>query len=301
MDVHSQFNTPKKYKMKKKIMIFLLLNIMILVSINLGFAQHPLGETQILIGNGYFKPHNQKGDGSWRYFEARIIPNQRSSLRAGLYLSATEVASKIANFKHHSTEYGVGLAFNKNFQPGWKYDKYGWLNIAYKQSRANGSIRLPTGFFENNQKDHLLYLAGGIIFSNSLETFPLVRQKLAIDYQRVLEAENNGTWDKKNIISQPWKNDRIRVDFENALAKLNLSWQREIYLLPAIYLGYSHENGKSQDFGALGAVLTLAKGEYGKEILNLSYQAKFDLKGKERIDLFQINLNVISFLRKSEH
>lgn len=276
--------------MKKFFLIFILLAIMVS-----GFAQHPLGESQLLIGNGYFKPKLQEGDGTWRYVEARIIPGQNNNIRAGLYFSAIEVGSRIEGFKHHSTEFGIGLALNFTLTPGWKYEKHGWGNLGYKKSKSEGSIRQTNGLFQSSQEDDLIFLTGGIIFRNTLETFPFVRHKVSLEYQQALKSNYVGKWEGDTILTQPWDNERFKLSFENAIAKINLSWQHEVHLLPAIYLAYSHEKGNSKDYGAIGAVLTLAKGEYGKEMINLSYQSKFDLAGKDRINMIQVDINILSF------
>lgn len=276
--------------MKKFFLIFILLAIMVS-----GFAQHPLGESQLLIGNGYFKPKLQEGDGTWRYVEARIIPGQNNNIRAGLYFSAIEVGSRIEGFKHHSTEFGIGLALNFTLTPGWKYEKHGWGNLGYKKSKSEGSIRQTNGLFQSSQEDDLIFLTGGIIFRNTLEAFPFVRQKVSMEYQQALKSKYVGKWEGETILTQPWDNERFKLAFENAIAKINLSWQHETHLLPAIYLAYSHEKGNSKDYGAIGAVLTLAKGEYGKEMINLSYQSKFDLAGKDRINILQVDINILSF------
>lgn len=280
----------------KKILIFFLL----ICNIS-SFAQHPLGESSLLVGNGYFKPETQLGDGTWRYAEARIIPWQEASVnsvKAGLYLSAIEVGSKIESFKHHSLELGLGLAINYKLSSGWRYDKYGWANMGYKKSRSRGEARMTDGLFESSQEDDFLFITTGIIFYNSLETFPFVRQKASLEYQKALKSKTLNKWEGETIYSVPWDNERMKINFENALAKINLSWQNETFLLPAIYLGYSHENGNNMDYGSIGATLTLAKGQYGREIINLSYQSKFDLRGKGRTDLVFIDLNILSLFLK---
>lgn len=269
---------------------------------NSALAQHPLGESQLLIGNGYFKPAEKQGDGTWRYAEARIIPwQQNQSLRLGLYLSAIEVGSKIDDFHHHSTELGIGLAINFNLQPGWKYEKYGWMNLAWKQAKSEGSIREPDGIFENSQTDQMLHLGGGIIFQNILEQTLLVRQKVMFEYQTSIKSNYEGSWNKKNIPGEAWDKERLKISLENALFKTTLSWQNELHLLPAILLAYSHEKALRQDFLALGAVLTLVKGEYNQEILTLSYQSKFELPGNGRMDIFEVNLSILNLFKKNNY
>lgn len=278
--------------MKKYCLIFAFLTFAVS-----GFSQHPLGESQLLVGNGYFQAHHQKGDGTWRYAEARVIPGQHKDVRYGLYLSAIEVASKIDGYKHHSTEFGVGLAVNFNLAPGWKYDRYGWSNIGYKHTNSNGEMRQSDGLFENSQSDDLMFITAGLIFQNTMEIFPFIRHKVSVEYQLSVKSKIDSEWKGKPIMTQAWDNERLKINFENAVAKINLSWRNDVHLLPAIYLGYSYEQGGGNNFGALGAVITLAKGEYGREVLNLSYQSKFAFKGKERINLFEINFNILSIFR----
>lgn len=288
--------------MKKLLIIFFVTVLMSVLTNKPALAQHPLGESQLLIGNGYFKPAEKQGDGTWRYAEARIIPGQRDqSIRLGLYLSAIEVGSRIDGFRHHSTELGGGLAMNFNFQPGWKYEKYGWVNIAWKQAKSEGSIRDLDGLFENSQTDQMLYLGGGVIFQNTLEQTFLIRQKVMFEYQTSLKSEYEGSWNDKIIPGEAWDKERIKIGIENALLKTTLSWQNEIHLLPAILLAYSHEKALKQDFLALGAVLTLVKGEYNQEILTLSYQSKFELSGDERMDILEVNLSILNIFKKNNY
>jgi hypothetical protein len=287
--------------MKNLLILFFVVMLMSIVTTP-ALAQHPLGESQLLIGNGYFKPAEKQGDGTWRYAEARIIPGQsESNIRLGLYLSAIEVGSRIDGFYHHSTELGGGLAMNFNFQPGWKYEKYGWANIAWKKAHSKGSIREPDGMFENSQSDQMLHLGGGIIFQNTFEQTFLIRQKVMFEYQTSLKSDYEGSWNNKNVPGEAWDKERFKVSLENALFKTTLSWQNEIHLLPAILLAYSHEKALKQDFLALGAVLTLVKGEYNQEILTLSYQSKFELPGDGRMDILEININVLNFFKKNNY
>jgi hypothetical protein len=286
--------------MKKIIIFFVTMVIIIFTSDDL-LAQHPLGESQLLIGNGYFKPAEKQGDGTWRYVEARILPGQSGDVRFGLYLSAIEVGSKIDDFRHHSTELGIGLAINFNFKPSWKYEKYGWTNIAYKKADSEGSILKTDGLFENTQSDQMLHLGGGVIFQNTLETFFLVRQKAMFEYQTSLKSEYEGSWNNQNVPGEAWDKERVKIGVENAIFKTTLSWQREVYLLPAILLAYSHEKAIKQDFLSLGAVLTIVKGEYNQEIINLSYQAKFGLPIGERMDILEVNLNVLNLFKNNNY
>lgn len=263
-------------------------------------AQHPLGESQLLIGNGYFKQAEQRGDGTWRYAEARVLPWQKDrDVRIGLYLSAIEVGSMIDDFHHHSTELGGGLAINFNLQPGWKYERYGWVNLAWKQAKSEGSIIEPNGIFENSQTDQMLHLGGGVIFNNILEQNLLVRQKVMFEYQTALQSDQQASWNKKEVPGEAWDKERIKISLENALFKTTVSWQNEINLLPAILLEYSHEKALKQDFLALGAVLTLVKGDYNQEIITLSYRSKFEIPGEGRVDILEINLNLLNLFKKN--
>lgn len=288
--------------MKNLLFYFFVAMLMSIITSKPALAQHPLGESQLLVGNGYFKPAGQQGDGTWRYAEARLIPGQKDqSIRFGLYLSAIEVGSRIDGFRHHSTELGGGLAMNFNFQPGWKYEKYGWVNIAWKQAKSEGSIRDPNGLFENSQTDQMLHLGGGVIFQNTLEQPFLIRQKVMFEYQAPLKSEFERNWNDQKVPGTAWDKERIKISIENALFKTTLSWQNEIHLLPAILLAYSHEKALKQDFLALGAVLTLVKGEYNQEILTLSYQSKFELSGDGRMDILEVNLSILNLLKRNNY
>ncbi|HQQ38339.1 MAG TPA: hypothetical protein PK086_02145, partial [bacterium] len=156
--------------MQKIFFIFLMMATLLAIAGKEASAQHPLGEGQLLIGNGYFAPANKSGDGTYRYLETRWLPikNQTDNAKFGLYLSGIEVGSKISGFKHHSTEIGLGLAANFSLQPGYQTDRYAWLNLAYKVINSTGSLTKTDGRYENRQEDQMLFLGGGLLFRNIL-------------------------------------------------------------------------------------------------------------------------------------
>jgi len=279
--------------MKRYFLIILLL----LISIVSTDCQELLDESSLTIGNGCFSPKHQTGDGTWRYIEGRIIPNQSSTIKVGVYMSAEEVASIIEGYKHHSLTLGVGLALNFSFQSSWRYSKFGWANIGYKKGKSDGSIRQTNGLFESTQEDDLFMLTSGLIFLNALERAPFLRQKVCLEYQKSLKSNILNKWEGDVLASQPWDNERLKLYFENAVAKISLSWHKEIYFLPGVALGYSYEKGIDTHYALAGASLTLAKGEYGLEIASLTYQPKFDLASQSKIDILYINFDIINIVK----
>ncbi|HNU81536.1 MAG TPA: hypothetical protein PLA05_00595 [bacterium] len=258
-------------------------------------AQHPLGEGQLLIGNGYFAPANKSGDGTYRYLETRWLPikNQTDNAKFGFYLSGIEVGSKISGFKHHSTEIGLGLAANFSLQPGYQTDRYAWLNLAYKVINSTGSLTKTDGRYENRQEDQMLFLGGGLLFRNIFLEGPFAQQKIMLESQFSIKSEENSRWNGDTLAGLPWSRERVKLQAENGITPLYLGWSRNVYLMPSILAAYTYEKGSQTSFYTIGLSLTLAKGQYGYEILTLSYEPKFSAKGP-RMDVFQVNLNIIN-------
>jgi len=258
-------------------------------------AQHPLGEGQLLIGNGYFAPANKSGDGTYRYLETRWLPikNQTDNAKFGFYLSGIEVGSKISGFKHHSTEIGLGLAANFSLQPGYQTDRYAWLNLAYKVINSIGILTKTDGRYENRQEDQMLFLGGGLLFRNIFLEGPFAQQKIMLESQFSIKSEENSRWNGDTLAGLPWSRERVKLQAENGITPLYLGWSRNVYLMPSILAAYTYEKGSQTSFYTIGLSLTLAKGQYGYEILTLSYEPKFSAKGP-RMDVFQVNLNIIN-------
>jgi len=283
----------------KKLIIFLISFLLILISLRVS-AQHPFGEGSLLVGNGYFTPADKSGDGTWRYAEARWLPIKGafSDTRFGVYLSGVEVGSKISDFTYHSTEIGIGLAVNFNLQSGYRNDRYVWLNAAYKFINSTGRLHKQDGLYENSQEDQMLFMSGGILLRSLMFTGPFAQQKVMIESQFSVTKEQNAYWNGDPLIGAPWNRERFKLQIENGIAPIYLNWSRSVYILPSVLAAYTYERGSETSFYTIGASLTLAKGEYGYDILTLSYEPKFWSKG-ERIDVFQINLNVVNIFRRN--
>lgn len=290
---------PKKINSVNRLLLFFLIATLLAITGKEASAQHPLGEGQLLIGNGYFAPADKSGDGTWRYLEARWLPirNHTDNAKFGLYLSGIEVGSKIYGFKHHSTEIGLGLAANFNLQPGYQNDRYGWLNLAYKVIHSTGSLTKTDGRYENEQDDQMLFLSGGLLFRDMMLAGPYAQQKIMVEAQFSVKSEENSRWNGDTLAGLPWSRERVKFQAENGIAPIYLDWSRNFYILPSILAAYTYEKGSQTSFYTIGFSLTLAKGQYGYEILTLSYEPKFSAKGP-RMDIIQINLNIISMFRK---
>lgn len=283
----------------KKLLFFLMATLLAIAGEEAS-AQHPLGEGQLLIGNGYFAPADKSGDGTWRYLEARWLPikNQTDNAKFGLYLSGIEVGSKISDFKHHSTEIGVGLAANFSLQPGYQTDRYGWINLAYKVIHSSGSLVKTDGRYENSQDDQMLFLGGGLLFRNMIFAGPFAQQKIMLESQFSIKSEENSRWNGDTLAGLPWSRERIKIQAENGIAPLYLGWSRNVYLMPSVLAAYTYEKGSQTSFYTIGLSLTLAKGQYGYEILTLSYEPQFSAE-RPRMDALQVSLNVINIFRKT--
>lgn len=286
--------------MKRLIVLLMMLLLVTMTSIE-AQAQHPLGEGQILVGNGYFAPADHSGDGTWRYGEIRWLPikNQLDNARFGLYLSGIEVRSKINGFLHHSTEFGVGVAANITLNPGDLADRYAWINAAYKIVNSEGKMYQGVDLYENRQQDQMIFVSGGLLFRQMMLRAPFAQQKIMLELQTTIKSEQEARWNGDTLAGIPWNRERFKLQGENGIGPIYLSWSHETYLMPTIIAAYTYETGSKTSFYTVGIGLTLAKGQYGHEILSISYQPKF-WAGGARIDQFQINLDLINlFFRKN--
>lgn len=285
--------------MKRRIFFVLLIPLLALLLSNDGLAQHPLGEGQILVGNGYFAPSDKSGDGTWRYAQIRWLPiqNQMETAHFGLYLSGIEVKSMINGYLHHSTEFGIGVAANFILAPGNMSDRYAWLNAAYKVVNSTGKMYQGADLYQNQQKDKMLYLDGGMLFRNIMLQAPFAQQKIMFEIQTALNSTQEARWNTDTLAGIPWSRERFKLQAENGIAPIYLGWSRMTYLMPSIIAAYTYETGNKASFYTIGIGLTLAKGQYGHEILSASYQPKF-WAGGQRIDEFQIQLDFVNLFRK---
>ncbi|MDP3837071.1 MAG: hypothetical protein Q8Q67_03140 [bacterium] len=285
--------------MKKTIFLLLIPLLTIFLGIEVE-AQHPLGEGQVLVGNGYYAPSDKGGDGTWRYAQIRWLPlsNQMETTRFGLYLSGIEVKSMINGYLHHSTEFGIGVAVNFTLTPGNMSDRYAWLNTAYKVVNSTGKMYQGADLYQNKQKDKMLYLDGGMLFRNIILQAPFAQQKIMIEMQTALNSTQTANWNADTLIGVPWNRERFKVQAENGIVPIYLGWSHITYLMPSIIAAYTYETGNKASFYSVGIGITLAKGQYGHEILSMSYQPMFWAKGP-RIDSFQIHLDLVNLFRKS--
>lgn len=272
--------------------------ILLAITSREAMAQHPLGEGSLLVGNGYFAPSDNTGDGTWRYAEGRWLPFGHDSFRLGLYLSGIEVESKINNFYNHSQEIGIGLAFNFTIQPGYSYDHYGWINTAWKRVSSTGILSQGINLYENSQNDQMLFIGGGLLFRNLMFDFPFAQQKVMFEFQTTFISEQTERWNGDTLLGVPWNRERFKLQIENGLTPIYLDWGRNLYLMPSVLAVYTYEKGSQTSFYTAGLSLTLAKGEYAYDILTLSYEPKF-WTGGARIDVFQVSLNIVNIFRKT--
>lgn len=284
--------------MKK--LFFLIALVLLIVSNQNVFAQHPLGEGQLLLGNGYFKPSDGTGDGTWRFIEARWLPisSRSENARFGLYASGIEVGSKISDYYSHSTEVGLGLAANFTLNPGNLTDRYAWLNAAWKVVNSTGKMSQDINRYKNEQEDQLLFLSGGFLVRNILFEGPFAQQKIMFEFQTPYASRQKEIWNYDTTVTTPYNRERFKLQLENGIAPIYLGWRQNAYIMPTVLAAYTYEKGSDNSYYTLGLSLNLAKGQYGYEILSVSYQPKF-WSGGSRIDVYEITLNVINIFRDS--
>jgi hypothetical protein len=266
--------------------------IVIIISFFLFFIENTFAQdhnSNLFISNGYFAPDNANGDGTWRYGEARWLPIGDYKLQFGPYIMAMQLRSKINDFNYSYQEYGLGLASNFAFKPGWNYHKFGWLNAGWKRGFSEGSIVKSEGIFKNAQIDQLLFFSGGLALRKVILEGPFAQQKISISGQTSLKNEYDSYWNEQPLEEIPFGRNSISVNVQNYFWPIDIDWRNEVFLMPHLGISYTERNKEAHYGASLG--VTIAKGYDSREILSLGYKPTWH---KSRTDIFEVTLNILN-------
>ncbi|PKM88974.1 hypothetical protein CVU83_00840 [Candidatus Falkowbacteria bacterium HGW-Falkowbacteria-2] len=257
---------------------------------------------QVLVGNGYYKMTDGSGDGGYRFAQFRGLPlSGRGGQSAyGLFANVIQVKSKIDDYRYESVQWGLGIAANFILPEGFK-QKFAWTDLAYVSRQSRGALKQGLGTYKEKQQDESIYFSAGLLIrSASIDAYdaPFVQQKIMLELQLPFKASKEANWEGKPLNLEPWNHERFKLSLENGIVPIFLDWSRSYYLMPDVRASYIYETGVPRSLFGLGVGFTLSKGEYGYEILSMSYHPLFTQKERRR-DVFEVTLNLVSLFRKT--
>ncbi len=260
----------------KKI-IFLLICLLSSIYAETVEAQSPIANFSLMGGNTYFFKPN-RGDGSYRWAEARLLfgkENDYRLLSAGVFFNYVEVGSKIDSFLYHDQEYSGGLAINFGSQYWMMSNEvWGWLNVGLKYSKDRGQIDL----YDTKQTDKSFYMSGGLMLKNTMNEGPFFIKKLLFDFRApTKQGERHAYWDGLPTLDSLSNKGRIKVALENTFFSTPVNMAQTLRFEPKIMGSITNEFSDHRNIYSLGLGLTLAR-EYSQELITLEGKVHFDPK-----------------------
>ncbi|NCD00842.1 hypothetical protein EOL94_02020 [bacterium] len=278
----------------KKVLVFLF--VVSLFSFSTLFVNGQSVEPMFSGGVGYMT--DPGGDGSYQYTSIGLGSKKDNSIFGG-FVGFTNVGVCFGGYTFTAQEYTVGVnlvgwgSFSEKhsyafwLMPGVKYfDDYGH-NLDYTE--------------EAWQNDVGVYAIAGANLTDK-ENRWFRNYKLQMQYQDNYWSDRKGVWhDENNIVDsinyKAVNKSYFKTQFEVAAKRFYLG--KKGRLEPKLVLGYLYDGGASSsyyEFGTGVAISFMKEGRYF-EPFNIQYRARYGKEFVNRLDLFEVNFDLVSIFR----
>jgi len=253
-------------------------------------------EPAAFAGSGYMTDNS--GQGIYIYSQAGAA-KKKNSHRLGAFASNVIVDVNFNNYRYRAQEYGLGFSYDAWKQVSENYFFGLWFNPQIKyfddhgENRSNGE--------EAFQQDIGANIVAGFNFNDALNRW-FRSYKFQTQYQQPFWSKRQGIGlnddgylsDKVNfkaVNKTYWKSQ-----FEVTVKKIPVSSIMQIE--PKLVLAYQLNGlGEIMYETGTGVALSFMKGDRYFEVVSLQYRARAGKKVVERLDLIELNVDVVNILR----
>lgn len=271
-----------------------ILFIVVLVCCNQALAQKV--EPSLSGGIGYITDNS--GDGSYQYVSGGASVKKGNTLYGG-FIAFTNVNVLFGGYHFTAKEYTIGPSivgwgkFSKNYSYAY------WLQPGFKIFRDYGHDASMEQ--EAWQKDAGTYSIAGANLTDSLNRW-FRSYKVQIQVQKNFWSERTGKWNGDGNIGDSINYKAVnkayfKIQFEVAAKRFNLGSKGR--LEPKLVTGYLYDGGSKKsyyEFGT-GIAISFMKGDRYYEPFTLQYRARYGVEFGSRLDLFEINSDLIAIWR----
>ena len=278
----------------KTILVFLCV-CLIFCCANPSLAQSKV-EPSLSGGVGYITDNS--GNGNYQYISGGASARKGNALYGG-FIGFTNVNVLFGGYHFTAKEYTIGPSlvgwgkFSKNYSYAY------WVMPGFKIFRDHGHDAEMKQ--EAWQKDYGTYSIAGANLTDSLNRW-FRSYKVQIQVQKNFWSERTGEWNGGGNIGDSINYKAVnksyfKIQFEVAAKRFNLSSSGQ--LEPKLVAGYLYDGGSKRsyyEFGA-GIAISFMKGDRYYEPFTLQYRARYGVEFGPRLDLFEINADLISVYR----
>ncbi|MFA5131096.1 MAG: hypothetical protein WC467_01600 [Patescibacteria group bacterium] len=247
-------------------------------------------------GIGYITDNS--GNGTYQYATGGASVKSGQSLYGG-FIAFTNVNVLFGGYNFTAKEYTVGPSLigwgklNRNYSYAY------WLMPGFKLFRDYGHDASMQQ--EAWQRDAGTYSIAGANFTDSLNRW-FRSYKLQIQFQKNLWSKRAGQWNGDGNIGDSINYKAVnkayfKIQFEAAAKRFNLGNKGR--LEPKLVIGYLYDGGAKKsyyEFGS-GIAISFMKNDRYYEPFTLQYRARYGVEFGSRLDVFEINSDIIAIWR----
>jgi hypothetical protein len=253
-------------------------------------------EPAAFAGIGYMTDNS--GHGIYVYAQAGAA-KKKNSHRFGAFISNVIVDVNFNNYRYQAQEYGLGFSYDTWKQVSENYFFVMWFNPQIKYFDDHGQN------FGNSEEAFQQDIGSNIVlgfnFNDGLNRW-FRSYKFQTQYQQPLWSRRQGTQTNED----GYLSDRVnfkavnktywKSQFEVTVKKISVS--PLIRIEPKFVIAYQLNGlGEIMYETGTGLALSFMKGDRYFEVSSLQYRARVGQTVTERLDLIELNVDVINILR----
>lgn len=251
-------------------------------------------ETSLSGGIGYIS--DQSGDGGYQYITGAMSLKKNKRLYGG-FIGFTNVDVTFNDYNFKAKEYTIGPSligwgkFSKNFEYSF------WLMPGLKIFRDHGNNTLTGEIAE--QRDGGTYSIFGANLTDTKNRW-FNNYKLQVQFQKNFWSKRIG-WTEGNIADhvnyKAVNKAYFKTQAEVAVKRFDFGQKGRFE--PKVVLGELYDWGSKKnylEFG-IGAAISFTKNERYYEPFNLQYRARYGVEFKNRLDVIELNSDLLAIYR----
>lgn len=252
-------------------------------------------EPAIYAGHGYMTDNS--GDGNYAFLNIGGAKKVRSH-RFGIFASGVLVDVNFNNYHYFALEGGLGLSYDTWKKMSENFTLSFWFNPTIKyfddhgQNFSNGE--------EAFQQDIGLNVVTGLNLNDKLNRW-FRSYKFQTQFQQPFWSARQGTWAQDGYLSdkinfKAVNKTYLKSQFEVTVKKIPVS--KLLQLEPKLVVAYQLSGtGEIMFETGTGIAFSFMKGDRYYEVGSLQYRARSGKNVSERLDLFEVGLDVINLYR----
>ena len=281
----------------KNHIVRLIVVIIVLMPVLL-FSQEKKGswEPSVYSGSGYM--YDNSGDGIYTYAQLGAM-NKVKNHRAGAFASFVWVDVNFNNYTYQAKEWAAGFSYDTWGKVSETRSASFWISPSLKIFNDYG-LDHASGT-EAWQNDYGCHISTGANLNDKRNRW-FGSYKLTAQFQTPFWSKRTGTW----IDDGGYLSDRVnfkavnktyfKTQFESTAKKIIFP---KLQLEPKLVVAYLYDGGSQNSMyeGGTGIAISFVKGERYFEVGSIQYRARFGVEMKNRLDLGELNVDVINLGR----